>query len=124
MKKPPYNTDLFENADANEQVGSSKSAETSTHEDANEVDTVTNEHFSKSDLEGALLSNGCAYLSVVEVAKRYSVSPATIWRYLKDRSNPFPPPYRLSKGTTRWKLSELFEIREGFAAGFPNEPRG
>jgi predicted DNA-binding transcriptional regulator AlpA len=46
------------------------------------------------------------YLSDVEVAKRFSVSRPTIWRWCK--TNPsFPQPRKVTEGTTRWLLSEL-----------------
>lgn len=52
------------------------------------------------------------YLSVKEVAHRYSVSVPTIWRWSKD-DNTFPKPRIIRKGTTRWRLSDLiaFENR-------------
>lgn len=46
------------------------------------------------------------YLSVREVAKRYSVSVPTIWRWAKDCSQ-FPNAIPLNSGTTRWRLSDL-----------------
>ena len=46
------------------------------------------------------------YISDHQVASRYGVSRATIWRWVE--SNPeFPKPVKLSPGTTRWKLSDL-----------------
>jgi len=53
------------------------------------------------------------FLSDHEVAARYAVSRAAIWRWVK--SNPeFPKPHKLSAGTTRWKLIDLvnFEIQK------------
>lgn len=52
------------------------------------------------------------FLSDHQVAKRYGVSRAAIWRWVN--SNPeFPDPTKLSPGTTRWKLSDLvrFELQ-------------
>ena len=52
------------------------------------------------------------YFSDLEVALRFDVSRATIWRWLA--TNPdFPNPLKLSPGTSRWKLSDLvlFEAR-------------
>jgi predicted DNA-binding transcriptional regulator AlpA len=40
------------------------------------------------------------FLSVGEVANRYTVSPKSIWRWLKTEPN-FPKPIHLTKGTTR-----------------------
>lgn len=46
------------------------------------------------------------YLTDKEVAKRFSVSKATIWRWAK--SNPdFPNPIVFSKGVSRWSLEDL-----------------
>lgn len=51
------------------------------------------------------LSDEC-FLSVKEVANRYSLSVPTIWRYLA--TNPsFPKPHRLEGGPTRWRLGDL-----------------
>ncbi len=54
------------------------------------------------------------YLSVDRVAARYDTSKATIWRWAKN--NPaFPKSVQLSRGTTRWRLSDLvaFECLRG-----------
>lgn len=45
------------------------------------------------------------YLSVKLVATRYCVTPATIWRWRKTQS--FPPPLKLTNGSTRWLISDL-----------------
>lgn len=45
------------------------------------------------------------FLSVSEVALRYSVSVPTIWRWQK--LGTFPHCYRIGGGTSRWALSEL-----------------
>lgn len=51
------------------------------------------------------LSDEC-FLSVKEVANRYSLSVPTIWRYLA--TNPsFPKPHRFEGGPTRWRLGDL-----------------
>jgi len=47
------------------------------------------------------------FLSDMQVAARYAVSRATIWRW--SRGTDFPDPVRLGPGTTRWRLSELEE---------------
>lgn len=46
------------------------------------------------------------FLSDQDVAKRYSVSRTTIWRWLQNEES-FPAPIRLAQGTTRWTLAEL-----------------
>lgn len=46
------------------------------------------------------------YLSDHQVAARFDISKATVWRW--HDSNPhFPRRIKLSPGTSRWKLSEL-----------------
>ncbi|QJD72064.1 AlpA family transcriptional regulator [Marinobacterium sp. LSUCC0821] len=46
-----------------------------------------------------------AYLADHQVANRYSVSRATIWRWVQ--SNRFIKPVKLSPGCTRWRLSDI-----------------
>lgn len=46
------------------------------------------------------------HLPVKVVAERFSVSGQPIWRWLKENSR-FPKPYRISRGCTRWRLSEI-----------------
>ncbi len=46
------------------------------------------------------------YLSVKEVADRYSVSVQTVWRHAKDSPH-FPKPIKVLSGSTRWKLRDL-----------------
>lgn len=45
------------------------------------------------------------YLSVKEIAKRYAVSRATIWRWVSDGH--LPKPHKLGPATTRWHLADL-----------------
>lgn len=45
------------------------------------------------------------YASDRQLAERYEVSRATIWRWTKEKK--FPQPVKLSPGCTRWKLSDL-----------------
>lgn len=51
------------------------------------------------------------YFTVRQVATRYRVGIATVWRWVKEQDG-FPEPVRLSKGTTRWREADLvrFEI--------------
>lgn len=46
------------------------------------------------------------YLSVRQVAARYSTSPASIWRWCRC-GGIFPDPIKISPGCTRWALSAL-----------------
>jgi predicted DNA-binding transcriptional regulator AlpA len=52
------------------------------------------------------------YLTVDDVAERFSASRATIWRWVTNNPQ-FPKPIKVSLGATRWKLSDLvgFEIK-------------
>ena len=62
--------------------------------------------------------DGCAerFLSDREVATRYDISRASVWRWLASESK-FPAPLKLSAGTSRWRMSELvqFEAKAGNA---------
>ncbi|MBY6088955.1 helix-turn-helix transcriptional regulator [Maritimibacter alkaliphilus] len=46
------------------------------------------------------------YLSVAQVAARYSVHRTTPWRWSK-ADHTFPKPIALTSGCTRWKLADL-----------------
>lgn len=48
---------------------------------------------------------GAVYLSVKNLAARYSVQPRTVWRWTAQGR--LPQPYRLGDNCTRWKLSEV-----------------
>lgn len=46
------------------------------------------------------------FLSDADLAERYRISRASVWRWA--RCNPgFPPAVRLSPGCTRWRASEV-----------------
>lgn len=47
------------------------------------------------------------FLTVEQVAARYSVSTDSIWRWT--RLDRFPRPVKLGSGTTRWRLSDLLD---------------
>jgi len=55
------------------------------------------------------------------VAKRYSVSRPTIWRWTNTLLG-FPQPIKLSGGTTRWKLADLQAFDRSRPAGL-SQPR-
>lgn len=46
------------------------------------------------------------YLRDTDCAARYGISRNTWWRWQRERTG-LPRPVRLSRGCTRWKLSEL-----------------
>jgi len=46
------------------------------------------------------------YFTDKQVAARYGVGKATIWRWAASRKS-FPKPVKLGPGVTRWRLSEL-----------------
>lgn len=45
------------------------------------------------------------YVTVTQLARRYSVDRSTIWRWVSRGS--LPKPYRLSEQCTRWRLDEI-----------------
>lgn len=45
------------------------------------------------------------YLSNKQLAERYSVNRATIWRWRKTRN--FPAPVQLGPNTTRWRTVDV-----------------
>lgn len=45
------------------------------------------------------------YIRLAEVCEKFSISPSTVWRKVKDGS--FVKPHKLSHGVTAWKNSEL-----------------
>ena len=55
---------------------------------------------------GSPLAGEEKYLRVKQVARRFSVAVATIWRWSTDSSD-FPKPVRPGPGATRWLLVEL-----------------
>jgi predicted DNA-binding transcriptional regulator AlpA len=48
------------------------------------------------------------YLSDAEVAERYGVHRATIWRW--SQAGIFPKPIQIAPGTTRWKLEDVERV--------------
>ncbi|MEQ9696074.1 helix-turn-helix domain-containing protein [Shimia sp. SDUM112013] len=46
------------------------------------------------------------FLTVKEVARRYGVHVATVWRWVKNDPN-FPESIKLSPGTSRWRETDL-----------------
>ena len=53
-----------------------------------------------------------SFMTVDEVAKRYSVSKATVWRWVKNEPS-FPELIKLSAVTSRWTEEQLrlFDVR-------------
>lgn len=51
------------------------------------------------------------YLTVKEVAARYTVTVATVWRWARKKEG-FPEPVKIGIGTTRWRVADLeaFEL--------------
>lgn len=56
----------------------------------------------------------CEYASDTQLAARYDVSRATIWRWV--REGRLPAPVKLTPGCSRWRLSAVIEALEGAAA--------
>lgn len=61
--------------------------------------------------QSPVLCTRCAeqYLSDLQVAGRFGISKATVWRW-HDNNPDFPRRIKLSPGTSRWKLSELVQF--------------
>jgi predicted DNA-binding transcriptional regulator AlpA len=57
-----------------------------------------------------------AYLSVADVARHFSVSVPTIWRWAKQIPG-FPKPVVLSPGTTRWRQADLAAFEQALVSG-------
>jgi predicted DNA-binding transcriptional regulator AlpA len=55
------------------------------------------------------------YLTVRQVAARYDVGVATVWRWSALRSE-FPKPVKLGPGCTRWCLSDLVAFESTLGA--------
>lgn len=51
------------------------------------------------------------FLTVQEVADRYKVFRSTVWRWVATVAE-FPPPVRLTPGTTRWLLRDLVRFEQ------------
>lgn len=56
------------------------------------------------------------YLTVEQTAERYNVSTDSIYRW--KREGDFPKPVHLSKGVTRWRLSDLLAYEATLQASF------
>lgn len=59
------------------------------------------------------------YLSDRQVAVRFDISKATVWRW-HDNNPDFPRRIKLSPGTSRWKLSELVQFEAKMQAERPS----
>lgn len=44
--------------------------------------------------------------TVKQVAARLTVTPPTVWRYVRDDAS-FPRPLKLSAGCTRWRAEDV-----------------
>lgn len=49
---------------------------------------------------------GETYYSIYQLSVRYGIHRSTLWRWVKTDPT-FPQPVKLSRGCTRWKLSEI-----------------
>jgi prophage regulatory protein len=55
------------------------------------------------------------FLSDIDLAERYGISRATVWRW--STAGRLPPPVRLGEATTRWHLDAVIEREKQLAAG-------
>ena len=67
-------------------------------------------------LDTSLPSNAHTYLTVGQVAAKFSVSTDTIWRW--KRNGDFPKPVRVGPNCTRWRLSDIEAHESTFQACF------
>lgn len=56
------------------------------------------------------ITKNTKFLSVTQMAERYSVSPDSIWRWT--RAGILPAPIKINPQVTRWRLDEV-EARDG-----------
>jgi len=56
------------------------------------------------------------FLNVCEVAARYNVGRATVWRWCAARDD-CPEAVKLGPGVTRWRLSDLIDFESGKSQG-------
>ena len=55
-----------------------------------------------------------AFLDVKTTANRFGVSPATIWRWV--REGRFPAPVKLGDNITRWRVADIVEWENNLSA--------
>lgn len=67
-----------------------------------------------SDRRPAALQQSPRFFCVAEIAERYQVSLATVWRWVKINDD-FPAPMKLSAGVSRWSEEQLFEFERRVA---------
>ena len=51
------------------------------------------------------VTKNTVFLSVTQMAERYSVSPDTIWRW--SQAGYIPKPVKINRQVTRWRLDEV-----------------
>lgn len=63
------------------------------------------------------------FFSMDEVAQRYGISHASVWRWVKN-ADCFPAPIKLSPGTSRWSEEQLAEFEYRAALNQTNSKTG
>jgi prophage regulatory protein len=58
-------------------------------------------------------NNSTEWLTVEQVAHRFSVSSATIWRWVRERR--FPDPIRIGPRSTRWRRADIEDVEARLA---------
>jgi len=59
------------------------------------------------------------YLTVQQVAARLGISKATIWRW--KAAGTFPAAFKLSAGSTRWRLADIEEWENTLQVGLMSD---
>jgi prophage regulatory protein len=73
--------------------------------DFNDINN-TMRHDASSNCDGVMHMTTSTYLTDVQVAERFGVNRATVWRWAKHNPG-FPSPVSLSSGFNRWRLADI-----------------
>lgn len=101
---PESTPDLFERLEAGSPPLQPTHATKTKRQPAKRVRSKANQKVAaKQPVSGG--SACIAYLTDEDVARRFRVSRQTIWRWVG--ASHFPAPFKLSAGTSRWRLEEI-----------------
>ncbi|MBO6867257.1 MAG: transcriptional regulator [Thalassococcus sp.] len=66
--------------------------------------------------------SGSVFLTDQDVARRFKLTRQTIWRWVG--SGRFPAPFKLSAGTSRWRLEDILAFERKLPRHIPNSSEG